>query len=121
MHGVVEVQGGRVQGVERGGVWSFSGVPYAASTAGDRRWRPPAPAEPWTGVRECASFGPVAPQAQGAMEQALGGTPEEYSEDCLNLNVWTPGLDGGQRPVMVWVHGGSFMTGSGSGGGPGSR
>ena len=116
MHGVVEVQGGRVQGVERGGVWSFSGVPYAASTAGDRRWRPPAPAEPWTGVRECATFGPVAPQAQGAMEQALGGTPEEYSVDCLNLNLWTPGLDGGQRPVMVWVHGGSFMTGSGSGG-----
>jgi para-nitrobenzyl esterase len=50
------------------------------------------------------------------LEQALGGTPEEYSEDCLNLNVWTPGLDGSCRPVMVWVHGGSFMTGSGSGG-----
>jgi len=50
------------------------------------------------------------------MEEALGGTPEEYSEDCLNLNLWTPGLDGGRRPVMVWVHGGSFMTGSGSGG-----
>ena len=50
------------------------------------------------------------------LEQALGGTPEEQAEDCLNLNVWTPGLDGGRRPVMVWIHGGSFMTGSGSGG-----
>jgi para-nitrobenzyl esterase len=50
------------------------------------------------------------------LEQALGGTPEVHDEDCLNLNVWTPGLDSGGRPVMVWVHGGSFMTGSGSGG-----
>jgi para-nitrobenzyl esterase len=116
VHGVVEIRGGRVRGVERSGVWSFSGVPYAASTAGERRWRPPAPPEPWSGVRDCDRFGPAAPQAQGMLEQALGGTPEEYSEDCLNLNVWTPGLDGSCRPVMVWVHGGSFMTGSGSGG-----
>ena len=115
-HGVIEVRGGRVRGVDRGGVWSFSGIPYAASTAGDRRWRPPAHPEPWTGIRECDRFGPVAPQSQGMVEQALGGTPEEASEDCLNLNVWTPGLDDARRPVMVWIHGGSFMTGSGSGG-----
>jgi para-nitrobenzyl esterase len=50
------------------------------------------------------------------LDQALAGTPEPQSEDCLNLNVWTPGFDDGRRPVMVWVHGGSFMTGSGSGG-----
>ena len=114
--GVVEIRGGRVRGVERGGIWSFSGVPFAASTAGGARWRPPAPPEPWAGVRDCSAFGPAAPQSQGAMEQALGGSPEATSEDCLNLNVWTPGLDGGRRPVMVWVHGGSFMTGSGSSG-----
>jgi para-nitrobenzyl esterase len=113
-HGVVEVRGGLVQGVERSGVWSFSGIPYAASPAGDRRWRPPVPPEPWAGIRQCDSFGPVAPQAQGLMDQALGGTPGEFSEDCLNLNVWTPGLDAARRPVMVWVHGGSFMTGTGS-------
>ncbi len=116
MDGVVEVRGGRIRGVQRSGTWSFSGVPYAASTAGPGRWRPPAPPEPWAGIRDCDGFGPVAPQAQGMMEQALGGAPERTSEDCLHLNVWTPGLDDGRRPVMVWVHGGSFMTGSGSGG-----
>ena len=115
-HGVIEVRGGRVQGVERSGVWSFSGIPYGASATGGRRWRPPAPPEPWTGIRVCDRFGPVAPQAQGLMDQALEGATGEYSEDCLNLNVWTPGLDGGRRPVMVWIHGGSFMTGSGSSG-----
>lgn len=116
MDGIVEIRGGRVRGIERGGVWSFSGLPYAASPAGDQRWRPPGPPESWAGIRESDRFGPVAPQSQGMVEQALGGTPEEYSEDCLNLNVWTPGIDDGRRPVMVWVHGGSFMTGSGSGG-----
>ena len=115
-HGVVEIRGGRVRGVERSGVWSFSGIPYAAAPVGDRRWRPPVSPEPWTGIRECDEFGPVAPQTQGFMDQALGGTPGEYSEDCLNLNVWTPGLDDGRRPVMVWIHGGSFMTGTGSSG-----
>ena len=118
MDGVVEVRGGRVRGVRREGIWSFSGIPYAASTAGERRWRPPAAPEPWPGIRDCDRFGPVAPQAMGFMDQALsgGGEPPESDEDCLNLNVWTPGLDGGRRPVMVWVHGGSFMTGTGSSG-----
>lgn len=114
--GVVEVGAGRVRGVERHGVWSFSGVPFASTGPGGSRWRPPGPIAPWSGVRECDAFGPVAPQSQGMLEQSLGGTPEPASEDCLNLNVWTPGLDDGRRPVMVWVHGGSFMTGSGSGG-----
>ncbi|HEX3980362.1 MAG TPA: carboxylesterase family protein [Acidimicrobiales bacterium] len=114
--GVIEVRGGPIRGVRRGGLWSFSGIPYAASPAGARRWRPPAPPLPWTGVRECDRFGPVAPQVPGMMETALGGEPEQKSEDCLNLNVWTPGLDDGRLPVMVWIHGGSFVSGSGSGG-----
>ncbi|HEV3367337.1 MAG TPA: carboxylesterase family protein, partial [Acidimicrobiales bacterium] len=62
MDGVVEVQGGRVRGVRRRGLWSYSGIPYAASPEGHRRWRPPAPPEPWTGIRDCKSFGPIAPQ-----------------------------------------------------------
>ncbi len=115
-HGVVEVRGGRIRGVERDGVWTFSGVPFAGSAAGAGRWRPPTPPESWTGVRSCDRFGPIAPQSVGMLEQALGGTPQVQDEDCLNLNIWTPGLDGGRRPVMVWIHGGSFMTGSGSGG-----
>src|SRR5665213_1747110 len=114
--GVVEVRGGRIRGVRRRDVWTFSGVPYAASPAGDRRWRPPAPPDPWTGVKECDRFTPIAPQAPGLVEMSLGGEPDEQSENCLSLNVWTPGLDNGRRPVMVWVHGGSFVSGSGAGG-----
>ena len=115
MDGVVEIRGGRVRGVRRHGLWSFSGIPYAAPPEGSRRWRPPAAPDPWTGIRECDSFGPAAPQAPGLVEMSLGGEPDEHSEDCLSLNVWTPGLDGGRRPVMVWVHGGSFLSGSGAG------
>ncbi|MGD0313650.1 MAG: carboxylesterase family protein [Acidimicrobiales bacterium] len=113
---MIEVRGGRIRGVRRHGLWSFSGIPYAASPDGHRRWRPPAPPLPWTGIRECDRFGPIAPQLPGVMEAALSGEPAEKSEDCLNLNIWTPGLDGGRRPVMVWIHGGSFVSGSGSSG-----
>ncbi|MGA8726891.1 MAG: carboxylesterase family protein [Acidimicrobiales bacterium] len=116
MNGVVEVRTGRVRGVERQGVWSFSGIPYAASPARQRRWRPPAPPETWTGIRDCDHFGPVAPQTESLIELSLGRDPEVVSEDCLSLNIWTPATDAARRPVMVWIHGGSFLTGSGSGG-----
>jgi para-nitrobenzyl esterase len=115
MDGVVEVRSGRVRGVQRQGYWSFSGIPYAGSPAGSRRWRPPGPPEPWTGVRECDRFGPIAPQSPGVIEMSLGGEPDEHAEDCLSLNVWTPAPDTTRRPVMVWVHGGSFVSGSGAG------
>ncbi|MGO8872487.1 MAG: carboxylesterase/lipase family protein [Acidimicrobiales bacterium] len=115
MDGVVEVRSGRVRGVRRRGLWSFSGIPYAGSLEGGMRWRPPAEPEPWAGIRECDVFGPIAPQSPGLVEMSLGGEPDEHAEDCLSLNVWTPGLDGGRRPVMVWVHGGSFLSGSGAG------
>ncbi len=114
MHGVTEVGGGQVRGIERGGVWTFSGIPFAASPAGHRRWRPPVAPEPWSGVRTCDRFGPVAPQNQMLAAIFPGATPEPSSEDCLSLNVWTPGLDGAKRPVMLWIHGGSFLSGSGS-------
>ena len=116
MDGVIEVRDGRVRGVHRHDVWSFSGIPYAASPAGPARFRPPAPPVPWTGVRPADRFGPIAPQQPSLIDASLGGQPEPQSEDCLSLNVWTPGLDGDRRPVMVWIHGGSFVWGSGSGG-----
>ncbi len=116
MDGVIEVRGGRVRGVHRHDLWSFSGIPYAASPAGPARFRPPAPPEPWTGIRPADRFGPIAPQNPSLIDVSLGGKPEPQSEDCLSLNVWTPGLDGDRRPVMVWIHGGSFVWGSGSGG-----
>ncbi len=113
--GVVETGGGLVRGVERRGTWRFAGIPYAGPPTGHRRWRPPQPPEPWPGVRDCTDFGPIAPQAPGPVELTLAGEPTEQSEDCLNLNVWTPGLDDARRPVMVWIHGGSFLSGSGAG------
>lgn len=112
---VLEVAGGRIRGRRRGGVWAFSGIPFAGSTAGAGRWRPPAPPSSWTGVRDATVFGPVAPQPPAVPGMTVPGDPAEQSEDCLTLNVWTPAVDGGRRPVMVWVHGGGFTSGSGAG------
>ncbi len=116
MSEVVELRTGRIRGVARRGVSSFSGIPYAAAPAGPHRWRPPAPPAPWAGIRECDRFGAVAPQTESLVELTLGRDDGEQSEDCLALNVWTPACDAARRPVMVWVHGGSFLTGAGSGG-----
>lgn len=92
---------------ERHDVRVFRGVPYAAPPVGDRRWRPPAPAAPWTGVRDAAAYGASCAQ--------LGNGGRHSSEDCLYLNIWTPASSSGDLlPVMVWVHGGWFASGSGS-------
>jgi para-nitrobenzyl esterase len=118
----VSVAGGRVRGAQRGSLWTFSGIPYAAAPVGPLRWRPPQPPTPWEGVREATSFGPIAPQAapvSGITSPADLDTSEPQSEDCLTLNIWTPEVpeippvDSG-RPVMVWIHGGGFTGGSGS-------
>ena len=114
MTAIVETKEGRLQGVAEDSLTVFRGVPFAAPPVGARRFRPPQPAEPWSGVRVCDTFGFVAPQPQGQV-MAGQGTTEEQNEDCLFLNVWTPGCDDGARPVMVWIHGGAFVTGSGSG------
>jgi para-nitrobenzyl esterase len=111
----VAVRGGTVRGVERDGVWCFAGVPFARTGAGALRWRPPVPVEPWSGVREAGRFGPIAPQSAPVPGLAIPGDPEEQDEDCCNLNIWTPAVDGGRRPVMVWIHGGGFTTGTGAG------
>ncbi len=113
--GVLEIRSGRIQGIRDRDTWLFAGIPFAAPPTGPRRWRPPVAPDPWAGVRDCTAFGPIAPQAPGMVELTLAGEPTHQSEDCLNLNVWTPGLEGQRRPVMVWVHGGSFLSGSGSG------
>jgi len=110
----VAVWGGRVRGHERAGLWVYSGIPYARPPLGPLRWRPPEPPEVWSGIREAGEFGPIAPQPPPIEGIAIPGDPAGQSEDCLTVNVWTPGSDDRRRPVMVWIHGGGFTTGSGS-------
>ncbi len=109
----VETATGIVEGTETAGVDAFVGVPYAAAPDGDLRLRAPRPPEPWAGVRPATTFGPWAPQ-NPPRSMLTGLPPAAQAEDCLTLNVWTPGLDGARRPVMVWIHGGAFTGGSGA-------
>jgi len=126
---VVETTAGKVRGYASGGIHTFKGIPYGASTAGANRFMAPAPPESWAGVRDATSFGQSCAQPN---IQADDGPPRELQhevfdvygmplaedpqgEDCLVLNVWTPGLgDGARRPVMVRIHGGGYVMGSGS-------
>jgi para-nitrobenzyl esterase len=109
----VEIAQGRLQGFTKDGVLRFNGIPYARPPVGALRWRPAEAPEPWTGIRDAARFGSIAPQVRSAAEALLGGTRGEQSEDCLYLNIWAPSTNG-KRPVMVWIHGGAFVTGAGS-------
>ncbi len=101
---------GRVRGFMDGDIFVFKGIPYGADTA-PRRFQPPLPPGPWTGVRPATAFGPRSPQAGLARSSAssLSGPDDPMSEDCLHLNVWTPGMrDRARRPVMVYIHGGGY-------------
>jgi para-nitrobenzyl esterase len=95
-------------------VLSFLGIPYAAPPLGPRRFQPPEPPRPWTVVRDARDYGPTAPHVRvdGPVAELLPGTPIP-GDDYLNLNIWTPGLESA-RPVMVFIHGGSFTGGSGA-------
>src|SRR5579862_5860996 len=103
---------GDLQGREKDGILLFAGVPYAAPPTGARRFRAPQPHVRWTGVREARRFGPAAPQLR---EVGLTANPTvRWDEDCLTLNICTPGLKGARRPVLVWIHGGGFRNGQGA-------
>ncbi len=109
---VVEPPCGPVVGLSRQGAISFRSIPFCEPPVGDLRFRPPQPMEPWREVLDCTRPGPVAPQNVWELEKLLGSADFPQDEDCLTLNIWTPAVEG-SRPVMVWVHGGGFTTGSG--------
>jgi para-nitrobenzyl esterase len=119
----VETASGRVRGLISSGVHQFKGVPYGASAAGENRFQGPQPPAPWSGVRDCFGYGPVSPQVpydadhdyarliQFDLNVAFGG----MGEDCLHLNIWTPGTErGAKRAVLVCIHGGGFAICSGN-------
>jgi len=105
---------GRIRGAEEDGVQVFRGVPFARAPAGELRFRPPEPPTPWRGDRDATRFGPAPPQRSDPVVEMLGlAAPGATSEDCLHLNAWTPATRSGRRPVLVWIHGGGFASGTG--------
>jgi para-nitrobenzyl esterase len=113
---IVNTKTGKVEGSSEKGLYVFKGIPYAAPPVGDLRWMPPQPTRPWSGVRPARKYGAIAPQ--NLMPVPTPGAPsfadQPQSEDCLFLNIWTPGLDDARRPVLFWIHGGAFVIGAGS-------
>ncbi len=111
---VVHISDGALEGASDNGIASFKNIPFAAPPVGALRWRPPLPVAPWSGVREAKAVGPVCEQIYNAKDTGVGPLP--MSEDCLQLNVWTPDVAAakGKAPVMVWIHGGGHVNGSGT-------
>ncbi|NIK08918.1 para-nitrobenzyl esterase [Xanthomonas arboricola] len=102
---LARVRGGALRGYRDQGICVFKGIPYGGDTAA-RRFQAPVLETPWQDVRDAGAYGAAAPQLKAS---------EPTSEDCLFLNVWTPGLrDGGKRPILFYIHGGGYTTGSGS-------
>ena len=104
----VTIEEGPITGAIENGVTVFKGIPYAAPPVGALRWKAPEPAAHWTAPRDSSAFGPICPQH---VEGARASLPQ--SEDCLTLNVWSPDIHG-KLPVMLWIHGGGFDSGSSS-------
>lgn len=105
----IDSPSGRLEGYRDGAIHIFKGIPFGRAA----RFRPAERIAPWSGVREAHKTGTIAPQNPNALDAFIGDTPAAQSEECLNLNVFSPGVEGHKRPVMVWIHGGAFVTGSG--------
>jgi para-nitrobenzyl esterase len=106
-----ETRYGRVGGLLENGIAEFRGVPFAAPPVEELRFEPPVPPEPWTGVRDATKLGLLPAQTPSRLARVLGDYDLPCGEDCLHLNISTPAVDTARRPVIVWIHGGAFMTG----------
>src|SRR5580704_6891514 len=102
---VVRTKAGALRGAVENGVTVFRAVPYAAPPIGALRFAPPRPVAAWQGVRDATKNGPIAPQARSRLAHVMGDFERPQSEDCLALTIWTPAVDAGRRPVLVWIHG----------------
>jgi para-nitrobenzyl esterase len=110
---LVETTSGKVQGFEQGAITVWKGIPFAHPPIAHHRFLPPQPLHPWSGVLDATQFGPASLQtARLENASAMNGRPT--SEDCLTMNIWSPGADHERRPVMVYIHGGGFVIGSAS-------
>ncbi len=111
---VIRTNSGMIRGVNEGDVDIFRGIPYAAPPVGEFRWRPPQPVASWEGIRDAIEFGATC--AQAGWGAAPGSIQQGSSEDCLFLNIWRPAgaAKNTKLPVMVWIHGGAFVGGSGN-------
>ncbi len=117
MHGDtadVEISIGKIRGRRQAGLYLFSGVPYAQAPAGARRFLPAMPKQAWQGVFDATQPSAVAPQLTSRLVKIMGDFERGQSEDCLHLEIVSPGLDARRRPVVVWFHGGGFSSGSGA-------
>ncbi|HEC40266.1 MAG: Para-nitrobenzyl esterase [Candidatus Lokiarchaeum sp. GC14_75] len=104
----------KAQGYSRRGVIKFKGIPYAEPPIGDLRFKEPIPKDSWSGVLDATEYGPIAPQPPPP-DNDMGYIPRKQSEaECLTLNIGTSGIEGELRPVMVWIHGGGFVSGNGA-------
>ncbi|MCP4036306.1 MAG: carboxylesterase family protein [bacterium] len=114
---IVTTRSGRISGETRSGLHVFRGIPYAQAPRDSLRWQAPQPVEPWSGIRNTQDWAASAPQSPAVMmlvRRLIGVALREQSQDCLHLNVWAPKARKGRRPVLVWIHGGAFIMGSGS-------
>jgi para-nitrobenzyl esterase len=117
---IVEISAGKVRGYTRNGIYTFKGIPYGATIEGNARFMPPTKPAPWAGLRSSLQYEHVAPQGPRAGwandEEAWMFSWDDgiQGENCLRVNIWTPSInDNKKRPVMVWLHGGGFVAGSG--------
>lgn len=110
---LVETTSGKVQGLEQGAITVWKGIPFAHPPIAHHRFLPPQPLHPWSGVLDATQFGPASLQT-ARLGNASVGNGRSTSEDCLTLNIWSPGADHERRPVMVYIHGGGFVIGSAS-------